>query len=194
MNSNEEYYRFDECSLLMNQVLDNVNLENTLRKEKVSQSTLQTLKAKAEQEVTSIPVAKFIEELNHQTDTNICIVDVRSESEYASGHIPGSFSLPLLSDQERHIVGKSFSLNGYGAAMGSGMRFVRNKLDDLSDKLKLLTKDISTVSTLIDIEAGNMKTVTPPRRVRPKIGVYCFRGRMRSRCISWWFQQVCFNN
>lgn len=33
-------------------------------------------------------------------------VDVRSPGEYLQGHIPGSFNVPLFSDEERAIVGE----------------------------------------------------------------------------------------
>ena len=36
------------------------------------------------------------------------IVDVRSPKEFAQGHWPGAINIPLFSDIEREIIGKSY--------------------------------------------------------------------------------------
>jgi tRNA 2-selenouridine synthase len=36
------------------------------------------------------------------------IIDVRSPSEYANGHIPGAISIPLFTDEERKVVGTAY--------------------------------------------------------------------------------------
>jgi len=165
----------------MQQEVEKANLETILRKEKVSQDTLTSLRENAEKTVTVLPVSEFIELVRTEQKNMFCI-DVRSESEYGSGHLPGAFSVPLLSDSERHTVGLCFSKNGFGPAMASGMRAVRKKLDLLRDEMKRLSQ--------VETSCERMKNTTPPWQPKPKVGVYCFRGRMRSRCIAWWFQQL----
>ena len=36
------------------------------------------------------------------------IIDVRSPGEYNHAHIPGAYSLPLFTDEERKIVGTAY--------------------------------------------------------------------------------------
>ena len=40
------------------------------------------------------------------------IVDVRSPSEYADGHIPGAHSIPLFTDEERAHIGTAYRVEG----------------------------------------------------------------------------------
>jgi rhodanese-related sulfurtransferase len=187
---------FSEASLTATEAdsVDDAELVKMLMQPKVSPTTLGILKAKADKDIKSLKASEFIQQINNNSE--FCVVDVRSESEYNRGHIPNSFSLPLLSDQERHTVGLCFSKNGFGPAMGTGMRFVKSKLDTFRDKLiefseQATARAVAGASSSSSSSSSDTSGATKKARVeRPQIGVYCFRGRMRSRCISWWFQQV----
>ncbi|MBW6490250.1 MAG: tRNA 2-selenouridine(34) synthase MnmH [Lentimicrobium sp.] len=98
------------------------------------------------------------------------IIDVRSPLEYAQGHIPGSFNIPLLSDDERAIVGKLYKQSGKEASLLKGLDFVGVKMSGFVKKLKSLIK-------------GKSKDVV----------VYCWRGGMRSASMAWLFDTSGFN-
>lgn len=51
-------------------------------------------------------------------------IDVRSEGEFDQGHVPGFFSAPILSDAERHEVGKTYKTEGQQAAVSLGHALV----------------------------------------------------------------------
>lgn len=57
------------------------------------------------------------------------LIDVRSPGEYARGHIPGSFNIPLFSDEERAHVGTVYKEVGPSEAFDIGMTYVKPKLN-----------------------------------------------------------------
>ena len=85
------------------------------------------------------------------------IFDVRSPCEFGHGHIPGSISLPLFSDEERHLVGCCYKEKGKQAAVLLGLSFVGPKLAHFAE---VLSK-------------------------HPALRLLCFRGGMRSSSIEW---------
>jgi len=89
-----------------------------------------------------------------------CIIDVRSPSEYAQGHIPGSLSLPLFDDAARHRVGLCYAESGQATAVRLGLELVGPQLKHLVDRAEALSEG------------------------RP-IGLYCWRGGMRSGSMAW---------
>ncbi len=104
-----------------------------------------------------IGIEKFLELKDHHT-----VIDVRSPSEYYLGHIPGSFNIPLFSDDERAAVGTSYVKEGREQAVKLGLKIVGPKLSNYIDTLNQFAKS---------------KTVL----------VYCWRGGMRSSSMSWLF-------
>lgn len=61
------------------------------------------------------------------------VVDVRSEGEYAEGHIPGVINIPLLNNQERIAVGTDYKQKGQLEAIKTGFRLVGPRLNDIVD-------------------------------------------------------------
>lgn len=92
--------------------------------------------------------------LNNQLTT--AVVDVRSPSEYAQGHIPGAINMPLFTDEERKIVGTLYKQTGRNAAILRGMELV-------GPKLKQFVIDAQTKI------AGR------------SVLIHCWRGGLRSR-------------
>ena len=90
----------------------------------------------------------------------IPIIDTRSPSEYSQGHIPGAHNLPLFSDQERAIVGTTYTKNGPDEALIRGLDFVGPKMSMFVTEAKKLAVD-------------------------DKILVHCWRGGMRSGAMAW---------
>ena len=48
-----------------------------------------------------IPLSEWL----HKQSQDIVALDARSPGEYAQGHVPGALNLPLLNNEERHLVG-----------------------------------------------------------------------------------------
>jgi len=88
------------------------------------------------------------------------ILDVRSPAEFAEGHIPGAYNLPLFDDDERKVVGTLYKQAGRDASILTGLDFVGTKM---SGFLKQAWK-------------------TAPQR---KLRIHCWRGGMRSESMAW---------
>lgn len=83
------------------------------------------------------------------------VVDVRSEGEYASGHIPGAVNVPLLNNDERAKVGTIYKQKGQREAIHEGFRLVGPRLDQI-------------ITQTEQMAAGR------------ELLVHCWRGGMRS--------------
>jgi tRNA 2-selenouridine synthase len=98
-------------------------------------------------------------DLMNRTDT-VTIADVRTPAEFAKGHIPGAFNLPLFSNEERALVGTTYKresreaaiLLGFDLAGPKWSGFIRQSLE-----------------------------IAPQK----KIAVHCWRGGMRSGAMAW---------
>lgn len=81
------------------------------------------------------------------------LVDVRSESEFHQGHVPGASNVPLLNDHERVVVGTTYKQVGQLAAIKEGFRLVGPRLLDI---------------------------IHASERLGNELIVHCWRGGMRS--------------
>ena len=88
------------------------------------------------------------------------IIDVRTPAEFIQGCIPGSFNLPLFSNDERVVVGTIYKQNGREAAVDEGFRRVGPRMADIAIDAKKIT-------------AGETAKVL------------CWRGGMRSAAVAW---------
>lgn len=95
------------------------------------------------------------------------IVDVRSQGEFARGHIPGAHSLPLFTDAERAIVGTLYKQVGRDAAVLEGLRIVGPKLAPIVEQARALAPE-------------------------GKIRVHCWRGGERSGSVAWLLDKAGF--
>lgn len=59
------------------------------------------------------------------------VIDVRSEGEFESGHIPNAVNIPLLNNTERAAVGTDYKQRGQAEAIKTGFRLVGPRLIDL---------------------------------------------------------------
>jgi tRNA 2-selenouridine synthase len=75
-----------------------------------------------------MPLPLSLKEFLHQTDP---ILDVRSPSEYQQGHIPGSYSFPLFSDEERAQIGTVYKKQSRQEAVELGLLLVQPKIEFL---------------------------------------------------------------
>lgn len=110
-----------------------------------------------------IDVALFLEKAK-----NIPVVDVRSPSEYNTGHIPGALNIPLFDDNERKIVGITYKNEGRIQAIFKGLDLIGPKI---GVKLKAAL-DVSDNKELL---------------------VHCWRGGMRSETMAWLFSLADIN-
>ncbi len=90
---------------------------------------------------------------------SIPIIDVRSPSEFAQGHIPHAKNISLFSDEERATVGTLYTQVSREAAISKGYEFVSPKLDNFI------------------YEAKNLAT-------EGEVIVHCWRGGMRSESFA----------
>ncbi|MBL7842826.1 MAG: tRNA 2-selenouridine(34) synthase MnmH [Cyclobacteriaceae bacterium] len=67
-------------------------------------------------------------------------VDVRSEGEFAEGHIPGVINIPLLNNQERVAVGTEYKQKGQLEAIKTGFRLVGPRLNGIIDEALCVTE------------------------------------------------------
>ncbi len=93
---------------------------------------------------------------------NAIYIDVRSESEYKTGHIIGALNLPILDDLERHEVGFIYKNASVEEAKRIGLKYGSQKLHLFYDTLFKLQNEYPS----------------------KKIIFYCARGGYRSRSIA----------
>lgn len=91
------------------------------------------------------------------------LIDVRSPAEYEQGHIPGAFSVPLLGNHERAVVGTAYKQQSRQAAVDAALRFVAPRMDRIVDDVRRHAEGRA-------------------------VQVYCWRGGMRSASVAWLLQ------
>jgi tRNA 2-selenouridine synthase len=92
----------------------------------------------------------------------IPVIDVRSPSEFKTGHIPGAVNIPMFDDAERENVGTKYKKEGRGTAILAGLQLAGQSMH-----LKLeQALEISKEGRLL---------------------VHCWRGGMRSEAMAWLF-------
>lgn len=98
----------------------------------------------------------------------ITLIDARSPIEFTQGAFPNAINLPLLSDEQRHLVGICYKEQGQSAAIALGQQLVSG--NDRTEKVR---------SWLAEIE-----------RQDPAIYLYCFRGGLRSQISQQWIREA----
>lgn len=95
------------------------------------------------------------------------ILDVRTPTEFAQGHIPGAFNLPIFTNEERVIIGTLYKKEGKQPAVLKGLEIVGPKLHEfVQDAIKLNKSDTFLV--------------------------HCWRGGMRSSSMAWFLETYGF--
>lgn len=74
----------------------------------------------------NLPLSDFLK-LRNELPT----VDVRSEGEFAAGHIKGAFNIPILNNAERVAVGTDYKKKGQLEAIKTGFRLVGPRIHDI---------------------------------------------------------------
>lgn len=107
--------------------------------------------------IKSISIEEFL-----QLNEPVPLVDVRTPAEFAQGHVPNAFNIPIFSNEERVKVGTTYKqvgredaiLLGFDLTGSKWSGFIRQALEIAPDK---------------------------------KIAVHCWRGGMRSGAMAWAF-------
>ncbi len=112
----------------------------------------------------------MLNEVSFSEVKNKCVfIDVRSPSEFAEGSICGAVNIPILSDEERKIVGTAYKQASKNEARRLGIEFVSPKLPSIFDEILELKKK------------------------EPYLVVYCARGGYRSTAFSSIFSAIGVN-
>ncbi|MBK7885739.1 MAG: tRNA 2-selenouridine(34) synthase MnmH [Bacteroidetes bacterium] len=88
------------------------------------------------------------------------LLDTRSEKEFEKAHLPGAISLPLLNNEQRHIIGTVYKKEGRQAAVLKGFELVG---PEFHGKIKFVLKEAKD----------------------RQVFLYCWRGGMRSNIMAW---------
>ena len=99
-------------------------------------------------------------------------LDVRSPGEFNHAHIPGAYSLPLFSDEERKIVGTAYKQQGKQVAIKFGLGFFGVKMKEMIDEVEKIIKNHE-----FGMQGSGI--------VNAPILVHCWRGGMRSAGVAW---------
>lgn len=91
---------------------------------------------------------------------NFPVIDVRTPSEFAKGHIPDATNIPLFNDHDHAVVGTAYKHQGRQVAILSGLEIVGPNLRALAERLA----DCAVDNTLL---------------------IHCWRGGMRSQSVAW---------
>lgn len=106
------------------------------------------------------------------------VLDVRSPGEYAHAHIPGAYSLPLFSDEERKIVGTAYKQQGRGEAIKIG-------LDYFGGKMRKMVEEVEQIVQKHKAGSNPESRIQNPESLQKAVLVHCWRGGMRSAGVAW---------
>ena len=93
------------------------------------------------------------------------IIDVRSPSEYSKGHWPGAINIPLFTNSEREIIGKSYKKESRLKAIFNGLKITMPKT----------TKFLEII----------LQATSKQEKGNKSLRIYCWRGGMRSNAVAW---------
>ena len=94
---------------------------------------------------------------------NAFFLDVRSEKEFEEDHIPGAINVPILDNEERHLVGYTYKQKSKDEAYKIGYEIFDKKISEFEKKIdEFKGKDVV---------------------------FYCFRGGTRSSCFVDYFEK-----
>ncbi|MBD3800645.1 MAG: tRNA 2-selenouridine(34) synthase MnmH [Campylobacterales bacterium] len=94
------------------------------------------------------------------------LIDVRAPVEFEKGAFPGAVNLPLMTDEERHLIGIRYKEAGNAAAVALGRQLVgphkHERIEAWADFVK----------------------------AHPDAWLYCFRGGQRSQIAQAWLEEA----
>ena len=113
------------------------------------------------------------------------VFDVRSPGEYNHAQIPGAYSLPLFTDEERKIVGTAYKQQSREAAIKIGLDFFGVKMKSIIEETESIVSRFSFPVTGSPLkEPKNLMAPNEQQETR-NVLVHCWRGGMRSAGVAW---------
>lgn len=91
---------------------------------------------------------------------SVALIDVRTPAEFAQGHVPGAFNIPLFSNEERVQVGTTYKQVGREEAILLGFDLTGSKWSGFIKEALIISPD-------------------------KRVAVHCWRGGMRSGAMAW---------
>ena len=99
---------------------------------------------------------------------DVKFIDVRAPVEFCQGAFPNTINLPLLSDQQRHLIGICYKELGQVEAIAMGHRLVSG--EDRREKMEAWLSELN-----LSVEETYL---------------YCFRGGLRSQISQQWIREL----
>lgn len=109
------------------------------------------------------------------------VLDVRSPSEFLQAHIPGAYSLPLFTDEERRIVGTAYKQQSRQTAIKAGLDFFGPKMRGMVEETE---KIVCSLKSEVCSSEKHSTTNHQPQTANTVL-VHCWRGGMRSAGVAW---------
>jgi len=119
--------------------------------------------------IEQIDIEMFLELSNEYP-----VFDVRSPAEYSHAHIPGAFTLPLFTDDQRSVIGTAYKHQSRQNAVKIG-------LDHFSERMKLILPEVEEYYKLF-LESKNIEDLQSNKNT---VLIHCWRGGMRSGAVAW---------
>lgn len=98
---------------------------------------------------------------------DVPLIDVRAPIEFEAGFFPMSVNLPIMDNEDRHLVGTKYKQEGQDAAIRLGHERVSGKIKE------------DRVNAWLDFKRKN-----------PNALMYCFRGGLRSKTAQAWMKDA----
>jgi tRNA 2-selenouridine synthase len=114
------------------------------------------------------------------------VIDVRSPGEFKHAHIPGAYSLPLFTDEERAVVGTAYKQESREKAIKHGLDFFGTKMKNMVEEVEGIL-DLRRTMTERNLNQYGMQNRKPKT-----VLLYCWRGGMRSGALGWLFDMYGF--
>ena len=124
--------------------------------------------------VEKINIERFLELSKHHP-----VIDVRSPGEYKHAHIPGAYSLPLFTDEERAVVGTAYKQESREQAIKHGLDFFGPKMKKMVEETEAI---LDLRLQIADLKSNTSEIENLKSRI---ILLYCWRGGMRSGAVGW---------
>jgi len=97
------------------------------------------------------------------------VLDVRSPSEYFHACIPGAFSVPVFTDEQRAVIGTAYVQQSRQTAVDCGLNY-------FSERMKMIPSEV-------------LKILNRLKKDNDSVGntllIHCWRGGMRSDAVAW---------
>lgn len=100
--------------------------------------------------VQQLSIKEFLEFSEDYT-----VIDVRSEKEFAQGHLPNAVNIPILEDEERRVVGTMYKQNSRESAIYKGLELSG---PHLTERLRKGVKYAKNNKLLVHCWRGGMRS------------------------------------